>query len=172
MFRLATPQTFTSGKKTTAVLSHPSRYFLAFYVLLECIPGNVLDWSTMLRAFLRAHFRKIVKRFVAFWIWAYYRRLSKSSCQVNLWMLGIFHSTVNTIKEKKSEQNHHLGRGGSREGDWGDRPSKTYESKYIHHDFEQFAKQHSHLRPFCRPLFCHSSVVKYISSLSVMQSKP
>jgi len=34
-------------------------------------------------------------------------------------------------------------RGGSRGGDWGDRPSKTYESNFIHHDFLQFGKPHS-----------------------------
>jgi len=50
-------------------------------------------------------------------------------------------------------------------GDWGNQPSKTYESNFIHHDFVQFRKQHSRLRLFCRPLFCHSSVVKYTSSL-------
>jgi len=28
----------------------------------------------------------------------------------------------------------------------GNHPPKTYESKYIHHDFVQFAKQHSRLK--------------------------
>ena len=28
-------------------------------------------------------------------------------------------------------------------GDWGDRPSKAYESNFIHHDFVQLGKQHS-----------------------------
>jgi len=40
---------------------------------------------------------------------------------------------------------------------------KTYESNFVHHDFVQFVKQHSQW-PFCRPLFCHSSVVMYTSS--------
>jgi len=34
-------------------------------------------------------------------------------------------------------------RGGSKGGDWGDRPPKTYESNFFHHDFVQFGKQHS-----------------------------
>jgi len=41
-------------------------------------------------------------------------------------------------------------------------PPKTYESNIIHHDFVQFGKQHSRytVQPLCRPLLCHSSVVK------------
>jgi len=46
-------------------------------------------------------------------------------------------------------------------------PPKTYESNFIHHGFVQFGKRSIHyLRPFCRPLFCHSSVVMYTSSPS------
>jgi len=33
--------------------------------------------------------------------------------------------------------------GRSRGGDRPDRPLKTYESNFIHHDFAQFGKQHS-----------------------------
>jgi len=35
-------------------------------------------------------------------------------------------------------------------GDWGDRPSKTYESKFIRHDFVQFGKQNSWFKAICR----------------------
>jgi len=48
-------------------------------------------------------------------------------------------------------------------------PPKTYESNlsnFIYHDFVQFGKQHIRdIRTFFRPLFCHSNVVKYASSL-------
>jgi len=50
-------------------------------------------------------------------------------------------------------------------GNWGDHPPKTYESNFFHYDFVHFGKQHLRLRPVCHPLFCHSSVVKYTSSL-------
>jgi len=33
-----------------------------------------------------------------------------------------------------------LARGGSRGGDWGDNPPKTYESNFFHHDFVQIRK--------------------------------
>jgi len=46
----------------------------------------------------------------------------------------------------------------------GDRPPKTHQSKFIHHNFVQFGKRIRDIRPFCRPLLCHSSVVKYTSS--------
>jgi len=52
-----------------------------------------------------------------------------------------------------------------KEYDWSDRPPKTYESNFFHHDVVQFGKQHSRYKAFGRPLFCHSSVVKYTSSL-------
>jgi len=39
----------------------------------------------------------------------------------------------------------------------GNRPPKTYESNFIHHDFVR--KTAFVIRPFCRPLFCHSSIV-------------
>jgi len=57
------------------------------------------------------------------------------------------------------------GRGGSRRGDWDDRPPKTYESKFFHHDFAQFGKQYLRFKAILLPLFCHSSFVKYTSSL-------
>jgi len=47
-----------------------------------------------------------------------------------------------------------------------DRPPKTYESNFIHHDFEQFGKQHSRYKAILPlELFHHSNVVKYTSSL-------
>ena len=48
------------------------------------------------------------------------------------------------------------------------RPRKTYESNFSNHDFEQLKNSENSIRdfrPFCRPLFCHSSVVKYTSFL-------
>ena len=56
-------------------------------------------------------------------------------------------------------------RGWSRGGDWGDFPPKTYESNFftvILNNSENIIRD---IRPFCRPLFCHCSVVKYTSSL-------
>jgi len=44
-------------------------------------------------------------------------------------------------------------------------PLKSYESKFIHHDFCNSENSIRNIRPFCRPLFCYSSVVKYNSSL-------
>ena len=44
-------------------------------------------------------------------------------------------------------------------------PPKTYESKFFRGDFEQFGKQDSRYKAILRPLFCHSSVLKYTSSL-------
>jgi len=38
---------------------------------------------------------------------------------------------------------------------------ETYESNFFHHDFENLEKSVRDIRPFWRPLFCHSSVVKY-----------
>jgi len=43
-------------------------------------------------------------------------------------------------------------------------PPKTYEINFIHHDFLQFGKEHSRYKAILRPLFCYSSVVRYISS--------
>jgi len=43
-------------------------------------------------------------------------------------------------------------------------PPKTYESNFIYHDFLQFENSICDIRPFCRPLFCHSSFVKYTLS--------
>jgi len=34
----------------------------------------------------------------------------------------------------------------SGEGDWGDRPTKTYESNVFHDDFKQFVKQPSRFK--------------------------
>jgi len=31
--------------------------------------------------------------------------------------------------------------------DWGDRPPKTYESMFVHHNFLQVGKQHSRYKP-------------------------
>jgi len=57
-----------------------------------------------------------------------------------------------------------LSRGGSR-GGWGDHPPKTYESMFIHHNFCNSENNIRDISPFCRPLFCDSNAVKYISSL-------
>ena len=35
----------------------------------------------------------------------------------------------------------------------GDRPPKTYESNFFHHDFEQFGKHHSQYKAIFRPFF-------------------
>jgi len=40
-------------------------------------------------------------------------------------------------------------------------PPKTYESNLIHHDLVQNSIHN--LKPFCCPIFCHSSVVMYTS---------
>ena len=57
-------------------------------------------------------------------------------------------------------------RGGSRGGAIGAIvPLKTYESYFIHHDFYNSKNIIHDIRPFCRPLLCHSSIVKYASSL-------
>jgi len=43
---------------------------------------------------------------------------------------------------------------------------KTYESNFIHHYFVQLCKRRLRYEAILRrPLFCHSSVVKYTSSL-------
>jgi len=50
-------------------------------------------------------------------------------------------------------------------GDWGYRPSKTYENNLftmILHNSENSIRD---IKLFCRPLFCHSRVVKHTSSL-------
>jgi len=44
-------------------------------------------------------------------------------------------------------------------------PPKTYESNFIHHNFEQFGKQHSRYQAILPSVFCHSSVVKHAASL-------
>ena len=49
-------------------------------------------------------------------------------------------------------------------------PTKTYESNFFHHDFENLENSIRDIRPFWRPLFCHSSVVKYTSC--PLQSEP
>jgi len=58
------------------------------------------------------------------------------------------------------------GKGGSSGGhDWGDRPlkpTKVTSCTLIFYNLENGIRD---MRPLCSPLFCHSSVVKYISSL-------
>jgi len=44
-------------------------------------------------------------------------------------------------------------------------PPKTYETNFIHHGITIRKNRFRDIRPFCRLLFCHSSVVKYTSSL-------
>ena len=44
-------------------------------------------------------------------------------------------------------------------------PPTTYESNFIHNDFCSLENNIPDIRPFCRPLFCHSSVVNFTSSL-------
>jgi len=41
-------------------------------------------------------------------------------------------------------------------------PHKNYETNLIHHDFVQFGMNIRDIRPLRSPLFCHSSVVKYM----------
>jgi len=52
-------------------------------------------------------------------------------------------------------------RDGSRGG--GDRLHKTYKSNFSRHDFYNSENNIRDINPFCRPLFCNSSVVKYTS---------
>ena len=42
---------------------------------------------------------------------------------------------------------------------------KTYESNFIHNDLQKLENNIRDIRPFCRLLFCRSSVAKYNSSL-------
>ena len=53
------------------------------------------------------------------------------------------------------------GSGGSRGSDWGDRPPKTYESNFFHHDFVQFGEQHSRYKAILTSIVLPQSVVKY-----------
>jgi len=80
-------------------------------------------------------------------------------------LLDIPGNQPNRANWSKTSTCFYLKQGRIQCGDWGDRHPKTYDSKFIHQDFIQFRKQHSRSRPFFRPLFCHSSVVKYTSSL-------
>jgi len=50
-------------------------------------------------------------------------------------------------------------------GRLGDRPPKTSENNFIHHDFLQFGKQHSRYKAILSSIVFHSSVVKYTSSI-------
>jgi len=45
-------------------------------------------------------------------------------------------------------------------GDWDDRPPKTIERNYIHHDFVQFGKQHSRHKAILSSIVLSRSVVK------------
>ena len=56
-------------------------------------------------------------------------------------------------------------RGGSRGVIGAIASHKTYERNFIYHDFVQFGNSIGDIWPFCRPLFCHRIVVKYISPL-------
>ena len=60
-------------------------------------------------------------------------------------------------------------RGGSRGGDWGDRPPPLKSTKVALVTMIFYISENNirHIRPFCRPLLCHSSVVKY--TLSFLQ---
>jgi len=53
----------------------------------------------------------------------------------------------------------------------GDPPPKAYESNLISHDFCNSENDIRDIRPFCRPLFCHSSVVKYTPFLLQQRSR-
>ena len=52
---------------------------------------------------------------------------------------------------------------GTDPGGGGDRLHKTYKSNFSHHDFYNSENNIRDINPFCRPLFCNSSVVKYTS---------
>jgi len=56
-------------------------------------------------------------------------------------------------------------RGESRKGDWNDRSPKTYELTLFTMVGCNSENSIRSTRPFCQPLFCHRSVVKYTSSL-------
>jgi len=52
-----------------------------------------------------------------------------------------------------------------------DRPATTCEGNFIHQNFCNLENNIRDIRPFCRPLFCHSSVVKYSSFLLQKRSR-
>ena len=57
-------------------------------------------------------------------------------------------------------------KGRIKRGDWGDRPSKTYKSNFVHHDFMILCNSKNNIRnsrTFCRPFFCHNIIMKYTS---------
>ena len=48
-------------------------------------------------------------------------------------------------------------------------PTETYQSNFSHHDIVYNLENGIRdIRPFCHPLFCHSSIVKYFISLTVV----
>ena len=51
-------------------------------------------------------------------------------------------------------------------------PPKTYRSNFFHHNFVQNSENNIRdIRPFFRQLFCHTSAVKYTSSLLAQRSR-
>ena len=64
-----------------------------------------------------------------------------------------------------------LNRGGSREGDWGDRPPKTYKSYFIPYDFVQFGKQHLRYKAILPPIILSLQCCEvYLNSLIVVNA--
>jgi len=71
---------------------------------------------------------------------------------------------------KQHSFGHHPRSGADLGGDWGDRPPETNESSFIHHVFLQFGNGIRDIKPFCCPLFRHSSTVKYTWSFLQQRS--
>ena len=61
--------------------------------------------------------------------------------------------------------------GGSRGGDWGDRPPKTYESNFFHHNFVQFGKQHSRYKVILSSIVL-SQMCCEVNLISLTAAKP
>ena len=68
--------------------------------------------------------------------------------------------TVADLQEKTESRS-----GADTGGDWGDRLPKTYESSFFTMILYNSENSIRDIRQFCRPLFRHSRVVKYNSSL-------
>ena len=85
-----------------------------------------------------------------------------SSCRVRKLVID------KTFAQSRSlfQQLWHALRGGSRGGDWGDRsPLKPMKVTFFTMILNNLENSIRDIRPFCRPLFCHSSDVKYTSYL-------
>jgi len=78
--------------------------------------------------------------------------------------IAILKQLQNHFKTKREKGVGRRSRQGRTQGGC-DRPPKTYESNFFHHDLNNSENSICDIKPFCRPLFCHDSVVKFTSSL-------